>query len=372
MKICFDAKRAFCNTRGLGNYSRDTIRLVSQFFPDNDYFLFTPKKDNKVKFEPPINSKVILPESFFAKKFKSFWRTYSLSKLSENFKADVFHGLSNEIPSNIEKTSVKSVISMHDLIFLRFPEQFPAFDRYFYKKKCYSSCNRADAVIAISENTKNDLIEFNVCDQSKIHVVYQGCNPIFAKDISDIQLDNVRKKYSLPQQFILSVGAIERRKNHIAVIQAIKNGNIDIPYIIAGRKTDYLSVLEQEILKLGLNNKVKFLFDVPLNDLPAIYHLSSLVVYVSLFEGFGIPIIEAMNCKVPVITSLGSCFSETGGDAVVYCDPNNIEQISHSILELLSDTDKRNELINKGLIHKEKFSDYTVANNLMNIYKSIL
>jgi glycosyltransferase involved in cell wall biosynthesis len=372
MRIGFDAKRAFYNSRGLGNYSRDTMRILSAHNPDEHFYLFTPKTKNAIAFDYGANCEVIAPNSFFYKKLTSLWRTFGITQDINRLQLDVYHGLSHELPVGIEKSKAASVITMHDLIFLKLPELYPWIDRQLYKKKYIKSCCVADKVVAISQQTKQDLIDLIHIAPEKIEVVYQGCNPIFYQKVDDHRLLEVKQKYNLPQQFLLCVGAIEKRKNQKLILQALLTGKIDIPLVIVGRPTDYINELNAYIKENDLESKVLFLTDVSMQDLPAIYQSATIFVYPSLFEGFGIPILEALNSRLPVITSKGSCFEETGGSGSVYIDHTNPEELADAIQTILSSHDKQESMISEGLKHAAIFSDESISNNLMRIYRELL
>jgi len=372
MKIGFDAKRAFYNTRGLGNYSRDTIRILSEKQSENEFYLFTPKIRDSIPFQYGRNTQIIQPEGVLFKKNPSLWRTFFMSNDINRLNLDIYHGLSHELPVGIEKTSTRSVVTMHDVIFLKFPELYTWIDRRLYKKKYLQSCQIADKIIAISEQTKNDLIEFANIDEKKINVVYQGCNPIFLKEVHAEKLKLIQNKYQLPKEYLLNVGAIEKRKNQELIIQALAHGRIDIPLIIVGKPTDYFLELKKLVKELHVESKVIFLTNVPTEDLPAIYQLSSLFVYPSIFEGFGIPILEAIHSKIPVITSKGSCFEETGGAESCYVNHKSVEELIAAIESILGHTEKRKKMIEAGTVHAKNFSDDCISTNIMKVYQSIL
>lgn len=371
MKIGFDAKRAFYNSRGLGNYSRDTIRILSERNASERFYLFTPKTTNRISFSYGDNCELISPDGLY-KNVHSLWRTFGIHSDVNHLGLDVYHGLSNELPVGIEKSKACSVVTMHDLIFLQFPQLYPWIDRQLYKKKYISSCKRADVVVAISLQTKADLVDLIGIKEEKIKVVYQGCNPVFLQKASAEQKQQVMQKYNLPAQFLLSVGAIEERKNHKLILDALVAGGIDMPLVILGRPTAYLNQLEQYIHENKLDGRVKILTNIPLADLPAIYQSSSVFVYPSLFEGFGIPILEALHSGVPVVTSKGSCFEETGGVAASYVDPYSAEELAFSLKEILGDKEKQKAMTDKGFQHAALFSDASISENLMTIYKSLL
>jgi len=172
MKIGFDAKRAFYNKSGLGNYSRSTIELLTKYYPSHEYVLYTPSTEDAIKFNIPEKVKTFEPIRFFNKVFKSYWRTFQISNRISEHKLDVYHGLSGELPNKAhKKANTKLIVTIHDLIFLRFPELYKPIDRKFYYQKAKYACEIADRIIAISEQTKSDIIQFLGVEESKIDVV---------------------------------------------------------------------------------------------------------------------------------------------------------------------------------------------------------
>jgi len=370
MKIGFDAKRALFNRSGLGNYSRSTLRLLSHFYPENKYYLFTPTF-NQDLFHPSSNQFIIKPEPGILTLLSSLWRTWGIHRQIKTHKLDIYHGLSNELPWSIKKTGVKSVVTIHDLIFLRHPEYYPFIDRQIYKLKFQHACRVADKIIAVSEATKADIITYFGTDPGKIEVVYQTCDPVFRILLEDDKKEVVRKKYDLPEKYILYLGTIEKRKNALTLIKAYLNTNPKIPLLIAGRPTDYLSEID-EFLKLNpVGDRIIFRHNIESADLPALYQSASLFTYPSVFEGFGIPILEALYSGVPVITSTGSCFAETGGDAALYCDPYDVDQMSECISKVLNNPETRKSMIKKGFKYAGKFNEINVASNLMKVYQNL-
>jgi len=372
MIIGYDAKRAFCNRRGLGNYSRDVIRLMSQFYNDNQYLLFTPRISEGLFAPDTSSTQTILPHRFLDKKIPALWRSSGICNDIKDQHLDIFHGLSQELPAGIDKTGAKSVVTMHDAIFVRYPELYDPFYRTIFTRKNRYSCKVADRIIAISEQTKSDIIEFFGADESKIDVVYQGCNNIFRQPVSKDQVDAVKQKYNLPNDFIVTVGAIEKRKNQGIIIDALYQGKIDIPLVIIGGKTKYSDEIAQKINKYSLDQQIVVLSNVSTEDLPAIYHAALCMIYPSLFEGFGIPILEALCSQTPVITSEGSCFAETGGDAALYINPKKAEDVADKLSKVLSNEEQRKTMITKGLIHADKFTDEKVSQQLYKTYNSLL
>ncbi len=272
--------------------------------------LYTPKVSNQYQNHSP-NTRVESPSTTLDKKLKSYWRNKRITAQLTKDKIQIFHGLSNELPIGIEKTGIASVVTIHDLIFLRYPQTYKLLDRKIYLSKVKRSCNVADKVIAISQQTKQDLIDFLDIPERKIEVVYQNCDDKFKKEVSQKTKADVVSRYKLPQRYILSVGTIEERKNLISVVSAfnqVQDQNLHL-VIIWKPKIDYLKKVKTQIAP-HTANRVHFLFNANFSDFPAIYQGAQALVYPSLFEGFGIPIVEALYSKTPVITSSKDAFQK--------------------------------------------------------------
>jgi glycosyltransferase involved in cell wall biosynthesis len=370
MNIGFDAKRAFLNQSGLGNYSRTLIRSLATCFPDNHYSLFTTKNGSTDFFSfasAQKNCSVILPQKFIDKRITANWRSYVITELLTKNKIDVYHGLSNELPFNISKFKGKKIVTIHDLIFLRHPELYRFIDRKIYNKKFRSACELADMIIATSEQTKNDIVEFYSADPKKIKVVYQSCDDVFRKEFTKEETQKIQSKYKLPKKYLLSVGTIEKRKNLLATLHALALVK-DIPLVVVGKKKSHFKKVKQFISKNKLQKRVLFLENVPGEDMPAIYRSAEIFIYPSLFEGFGIPILEALTCKTPVITTQGGCFAEAGGKDSIYIDPTNHELLAGEIKRLIASPELRKNMAEKGLEYSKKFLPEVIANEMMKIY----
>jgi glycosyltransferase involved in cell wall biosynthesis len=371
MIIGYDAKRAFCNRRGLGNYSRDVLRLMSVYYPEHRYQLYTPRIDAGLYVPDAVTSEVMLPRTFFGRKIPSLWRSYGIADELKHRHADIYHGLSQELPVGIEHTGVRSVVTMHDAIFVRYPELYDPFYRAIFIRKNIRSCRVADRIIAISEQTKRDIMEFFDADERKIDVVYQGCNNIFRQPVSGEAIAAVRARYDLPSSFLLTVGAIEPRKNQQLIIEAMHRSDPGMPLVIIGGATKYLQILQKKLKEYSLEKQVYILNNVSTADLPAIYRAASCMVYPSIFEGFGIPILEALCTGTPVVTSRGSCFEETGGKAALYTDPADADELADCLQRVLGDSELRQRMTGEGMRHSLLFTDQEVSRNLMNVYKRI-
>jgi glycosyltransferase involved in cell wall biosynthesis len=367
MQIGFDAKRAFFNRSGLGNYSRNIIGTLKRFYPDNQYFLFSPPNDGTLFSEG--KSDMITSEGFSAI-FPSLWRYKGLGKSAEKHCLDIFHGLSNELPRDVKRAAAKSAVTIHDTIFMRFPQWYRWHDRRLYEQKTAFACKNSDLIIAVSEQTKEDLMRFFRVKESKIKVIYQPCNPVFEQTVSEEEKQKVKEKLQLPDRFALMVGNIEERKNHLNVIKAIHYHKIEIPLVIVGRNSDYAFFLKNFITQNKIQN-IHFQHDMLSKDLPPIYALAEIFIYPSFFEGFGIPIAEALWCKTPVVTSKVSCFEETAGDAAVFIDPYKVEEIAQAIVSVLENENLRNQMTEKGALHVSKFGGQAVAAEMMKLYEEL-
>ncbi|WP_245586299.1 glycosyltransferase family 4 protein [Olivibacter sitiensis] len=370
LRIGYDAKRAFHNGTGLGNYSRSLIEAIASQYPFNSYYLFNPKSSDKY-FQAPNGTIEIQPSTWLQKKFSSFWRSFSIDKIAQDLELDLYHGMSHELPFGTAKGNTKWVLTVHDLIFIRFPHYFKWIDTKIYAYKLKKACQKADCIIAISEQTKSDLVEYLELPAYKIQVVYQDCHPIFKEQISTQRLREVALRYSLPSNFLLQVGTIEPRKNLQLSIKALSRLPQDIHLVAIGRKTDYFQQITHLINDLGLNQRVHFYHDAHFNDFPAIYHLAKIFLYPSQFEGFGIPIIEALHCGTPVIAATGSCLEEAGGPSSVYIDPDNEMALASQINRLLEDQKERMEMKESGYTYVKRFESSVIAEQLMNIYQEI-
>ncbi len=373
MKIGYDAKRAFTNTSGLGNYSRYVISWMMARFPKDEYALFTPRRDALFKdfYPTKANAEVILPTGL-SKKFSSLWRTFGLRAAFQKHQVDIYHGLSNELPYGLDCKKTKLVVTIHDLIFLRYPELYAPLDRLIYRKKFKHACDIAHQIVAISQQTAQDLQEFLQINPDKIQVIYQDCDPVFHV-ISEKEAQNaIRVKYRLPQEFILCVGTLEKRKNQLHLLMAWHTAGAPMPVVFIGRKTEYYKEIMAFLQTHGLTEKVMFLPYIPFEELPLIYQLATLFVYPSIFEGFGIPIVEALNSGVPVITSTGSCFAEAGGTAARYVSPTDPDALAQAMLEILGSPAIQTEMIQQGFLHAQTFRPEITIPQLHRVYEQVL
>lgn len=379
MRIGFEAKRATHNFRGLGSYSRGLIEGLLEYQPSEELFLYSPPiKDKRgQEWVDSLQANAVLkcPNTLLETKLSTLWRSFLIASDLKKDHLDIFHGLSHEIPYRLKGAMpFKKIVTMHDLIFLRYPEFFPLVDRIVYGQKFKYACKHSDTVIAICEQTKEDLINFLGVDEKKIIVHYQSCAPIFYQGLDTAKLNTTREKYKLKKSFILHVGAFEERKNQLNLLEAFaqiaNQAEEDLVFIGQGKK--YKEKVEARVRELKLNDRVHFLNSVRFDELPAIYQAASVFCFPSLFEGFGIPIVEALFSKTPVITSIGSCFPESAGPDSFFIDPLSKSSIANGLLSVLGNQNLQNHMSEAGLEFVQRFHRRETTAHLMDVYRRVL
>jgi len=383
MRIGFDAKRAFQNNTGLGHYSRTLINSLCELYPQNEYFLFAPKFTDRFKASHQ-NTRIVTPSRFPYRFLRSAWRSSAVKTELIQEKIDLFHGLSHEIPFGIQDTGIRSVVTMHDLIFERYPKQYNAFDVWMYRRKFKNACKNADAIIAISNQTKKDLIDIYNVPAEKITVCYQSCDPRFAVVETSENKEAVRALYKLPPRYFLSVGSIIERKNLLTVCKAINllKDTLNIPLVIIGNGGKYKQQVLKYIAENNLQNNIIFLSDSQeakeqqafksSEHFPAIYQMAEALIYPSRFEGFGIPILEALNSRVPVITTNVSCMPEAGGDAAAYIEPFDHVTLASKMEGIATDKLLVESMQEKGWLHAQHFTPARTAAGVMKVYQKLI
>ncbi|MBE37735.1 MAG: hypothetical protein CMP50_03690 [Flavobacteriales bacterium] len=364
MKVAFDAKRAYNNITGLGNYSRSVINSVSKLRKKDTFFLATPTINQRIYNIKKSNIELIQPNKFTN---KHFWRFKGINKQLNSEKIDLYHGLSNEIPYNLK---IKSIVTVHDLLFLKYPEFYNYLDRYIYTFKSKIACQQSNQIIATSLQTKNDIINYFQINENKIKVIYQSCqNEFIDKSNDDILKSTIKEKLKKP--FLLFVGSIEKRKNLLFLLKAINKIN-NIHLICIGRKGDAYNKVLSYITKNKLEKKITFLSIYNTNTLATIYRLSRGLIYPSIDEGFGIPIIEAMYSKIPVITSDKPIFKEVGGSNSYYFESGKLDSLISAIKEIWTDSNDRSKRIEKNFNYVQKFNETQQAEKIVNLYKHLI
>lgn len=372
--IGFDAKRIVCNGTGLGSYARTLINDMIRCDDQKQLLLYTPYKGRDEYRDQIIKSPLvnfIYPDGKKCKLSKDLWRSKGVVKQLVNDNVQIYHGLSGEVPVGLRKSGIKGIVTIHDLIFLRHPEYYKFFDRKIYEWKFRKTLKETEYIIAISECTKRDILEFGDFDPDKIFVIYQSCNPRFGQEIHEQEMQDVINRYKLPSRFILCVGTIEERKNLMLAAKALKLIPEDIHLVAVGRQTKYAKKVISEANRLGVSNRLHLLSGVTDNELNAIYKKAEVFVYPSRYEGFGIPIIEAIFSGLPVVACSGSCLEEAGGPDCLYVNPDDVEGMAAAVMHMINNEDDRNERILRSQEYVQKFKGTNVASQVFDLYEKL-
>ncbi|MBO4753774.1 MAG: glycosyltransferase family 4 protein [Bacteroidales bacterium] len=356
MKIGFDAKRYYHNHTGLGNYSRSIIKGLQALYPDDDYLLYDEK---------------------------TFSRTFKLGRKAARDGCTLFHGLSNELPSDILKSGVRSILTFHDVAWRTYPQMYHWLDRQIYDFKYGRSCHVANHVIAISESTKKDIIRFYDIPEVKISVIYQPVQDLFYKPLSQEEADKLIAdavasgmiSSSLPQDFILNVGSINSRKNLLGLVQALELIPTEQrpPLLVVGNGREYKQDVLNYIAKHHLEQYVRIETRVSDNKvLQALYSKALLMAYPSHYEGFGLPVVEAALQQCPILTSNVSSLPEAAGPGALLCDPDDVESIHKYLTELLDDSSMAQRLAEVAEEYaRSHFDPRSLTEQLHDLYNEI-
>lgn len=362
IRIGYDAKRFFNNATGLGNFSRTLIHNLDKYHAENQYVLFVHKKFNSKGY---TRFKVVEGSRHHA-----LWRSRWITKDIAEAGIQIFHGLSGELPRKTGN-KVKYVVTIHDVIFKLFPNWYGRIDRVIYLEKLRHALQVADAVVAISNSTASDLKEYcDLEDHSKLAVIPQSWGPTY----NTINTEEVHVPL-LPKDYLLFVGSFYERKNLKNVIWAMSHPECeDIPLVVVGDgKPRYKMMIRELIDELKMNRKILLLEDVYDELLKQLYIRSRAVIYPSLYEGFGLPVVEAWRCGKPVITSNNSSLKEFGDKAAVLLkDPTDRDEISAEISRMFNDTEHYDRLVSKIPVALQPFDPAVTCEKWNDLYKSLI
>jgi glycosyltransferase involved in cell wall biosynthesis len=367
MRVAFDAKRYFHNATGLGRYSRELVDGLSKYYPENEYLLCNPL---------PVQEKSsgnidVLTASGSNKMYAAYWRSIGVVKELKKRNVNIYHGLSNELPLWLRRAGIRSAVSIHDMIYLRYPNLYKSMDRWVYEQKVEYAVTHADAVIATSHQTADDISFFYPVRPNRIVVVYQS---VSLPQPDAMQVQATMDKYGVPDRFFLYVGRVEERKNLLGILEAMtasKNRKWSLA-VVGKPHTVYYKQCMDFIQRNGLQTHVQLYPNVTREELAAFYQRSIGLVYPSYFEGFGIPIAEAQLSGTAVITSTGGCFAETAGEAALFINPSEPMDIAEAMHKLDTDLRLRDLLITRGRENAKRFSAENFAASVMGVYNHLV
>jgi glycosyltransferase involved in cell wall biosynthesis len=388
MKIGINASFARKENTGIGQVTLNFLRKLSELritnaeFRNLEFFIYL-EEDIDLNLPPNFSKRIFLPlwkrDDLIR---KIWWEKYSLPKMAKKDGCDIFLSL-YQCPTIMPK-SIKHLMIVQDII----PKLFSEYLNNSRKKKYWSltekAISEADKIIAISKRTEKDLIQHLGIDPAKIAVSYLDVDEIYKKNVSEEKSAKILRKYKLKQGYIYHGGGLEVRKNTESVIRAYKillekfAGGYQGKFpqlVISGKLMPELAPLifdaENLVKELNLKSQVKFLDFVPQEDLPAIYARALMFIYPSKYEGFGLPILEAMNQGTPVITAKTSSLPEVGGDAVLYCNPDDVYDLVMVMKNVLTNENIRHTLSERSKDRAKNFSWDKFVEKVLNIVENL-
>jgi len=372
--IGFDAKRIVRNATGLGSYGRTLVNDLAALGTYNLRLYAPDEGRNELRMQIHLLPNVAFsyPRHAHTALGKALWRSRGMVKQLQRDGVQIYHGLSGELPSGISHTGIRTIVTIHDLIFMRHPEYYNRADVKIYTQKFRRTLLEADRIVAISECTRRDICELGEVDKSRVDLIYQSCSPRFTEEPPAKKMWEVRDRYALPDRYVLSVGSIEERKNVLLAVRAMHHLPDDVSLVIVGRQTPYSDMVHEYVLQNRMHSRVQMLHDVPDDDLPALYRMADCFVYPSRYEGFGIPIIEAISQQLPVVACKGSCLEEAGGPDSLYVDPDDDKAMAHAISRVLYGAPERQRRIERSMEYVRRFENTGAARSFCNIYDELL
>lgn len=365
MIIGIDARPLLQEGNGIKTYSYNLLKSLAEIDQKNDYILFLNKPDKRSLF---FKQKLIQANPFL---LKLFFTACNIRKE----KVDIFHSLASTLPIfRFPLSRCKFVITVYDLTFEIFPKMLPLKEYLYWATTVRTAAWMADKVIAISEATKNDLLRLYKVPEAKIKVTHCGLDEIFRPISNTELLEETRRKYGLPEHFILCVGGDHPRKNIPTLLKAFSKlkTNYDVNQKLVILRTWLTKSLLQLLKKMDEENHIIFIEWVQEEDLPIVYNLADISVYLSLYEGFGFPPLESMACGTPVVASNVSSIPEVVGDAGILVNPYDIDEVAQAIYNFLNDRKLYFKLKDKGLKRAKNFTWEEVAQKTLKIWKEVL
>ncbi len=373
--IAIDYTPAYEQGGGIGRYVRELVTALAHVdAPENRYRLFVAGAGRKPLPEIPGAQFEWKPVSLTPSWLARLWGRARLPFPVELFtgNVDLYHATDFVLPPTRSKT--RTVLTVHDLSFLRVPETASPGLRQYLENVVPRSVQRADHVLADSEATRQDLISYYQTDASKIEVLYSGVDSRFRPITDQAAINRVRQHYGISNRpYVLSVGTVQPRKNYPKLIEAVSRlKQSELCVVIVGGKGWLEDPIYASIRQLGMQERVIFAGFVADDDLPAIYSGSLCMALPSLYEGFGLPVLEAMACGVPVITSNLSSLPEVAGNAGILVTPTHLEEITNALERVTTDSALRESMVAKGLLQAQKFSWEASAQQLKRVYDQLL
>ena len=382
LTIGFEGKRLLSSLTGFGTYSRTLIRDICRFYPEIRCVVIAHDSYNALNKLPTFSSIEVeqvkcldsIKVEYPPNSRQLYWKLLGAKRTLYSQGIDIYHGLAHQIPRSVRQKRVPIVLTVHDLIYRHYPEFSPDDDHRLYESQLINACSISDKIIAVSESTKRDIVDFFSISPKKISVIRQAVDYRYHKVATAETIQQTKSNYGLPERYLLYVGSMSERKNLLSVVKAL---NIippadRLPLVVVGAKTSYSNVVGEYIKNNDLDNWLIFPKRVETEDLPAVYQAADIFLYTSLYEGFGIPILEALSSGIPVITSNISAMPEAAGPDSRLIDPKRPDEIASSIIDILSDDSLRHKMIENGSSHSQKFDNRRVTEKMLQLYQSTI
>jgi glycosyltransferase involved in cell wall biosynthesis len=376
--IGIDVTSALSQQAGIGRYTRELISSLIKYDSASEYVLFSAKQPSWERLSSRIgpDARVRYKQAPLSERWLyRIWYRLRLPLPVQTFTGEIDLYYSPDFVLPPVRSQIPTILTVHDLSFVHYPETFTPSLRAYLNKVVPRSIQNATHVLADSKATRDDLINLWQIEEDKITVIYPGVDPAFRPPADSQELANVRKKYNLGDgPYILSVSTIQPRKNYQMLIRAFRGVVDDLPHklVIAGGKGWLYEETLKEAETQGLADKVLFLGFVEDEDLPALYSDATLFVFPSLYEGFGLPILEAMACGVPAIVSDASSLPEVAGEDALVIPPKEQEIWTAAIRDLLSDPSRRSQMVAGGFLRVRQFGWKRSAEQLSGVLQRFL
>ena len=375
MKLGYDIRPFLKEETGVGIYLKNLLFHLSRLDTENEYYLFSSSWKDRFAAEkiPPFRRLHFHDYRLPVKLINYLWYRLGRPRLDRFFKEslDLTHS-----PTPLPlPTAGKKVVTVYDLFFLDFPEQADRQARRVFYGKIRSSLLQADAVVAISEFTRNQILDRFAVDPARVQTIHLGLNREFWAAKDEKTCEELRGRLGLPDDFLLFVGALEKRKNITGLLDALKiihNRRGKLPLVLAGRSGEASLDVQNKAEALGLASSLIFTGYCDEKELRCLYRMADLLVYPSLWEGFGLPLLEAMASGLPVAASQRTAIPEIAGDAVLYFDPENPEDMADQIIRGIEQTELRKSLVGRGLERADRFSWARTAEQSLALYRELM
>jgi glycosyltransferase involved in cell wall biosynthesis len=367
MRIGIDATALPRRLTGAGNYIVQLTRALQDVDPANEYVVFA-KPPHAELFQARGQLHVV-QVALATRMFRIGWEQLALPFIVRQQQLDLLHSPHYTMPLAVR---CKTVVTFHDMTFFLHPEMHKTYKKIFFRTMIRISTRRADAIIADSESTRQDILQLLRPDSHKVSAVPLGVSDYFRPIVDVSAAERIRRKYHLPNSIILYVGVLEPRKNLPTLVKAFKSlVDRGLPHtlVLAGHKGWMYTELFQTIEELQLAERVRFTGYVPDGDLAGLYSAADAFVYPSVYEGFGLPVLEAMACGIPVVTSKVSSMPEIAGETGVLIDPRRADELANALYRVLTDRALHDTLAHKGLERSKLFSWRRTAQETLAVYE---